>query len=93
MVNKIITQNKELLNFLSPDNWAHKIKDKVFVFHGANDSMVPFTESYQLSNKLQNSELLISFVFELLLSSTIGSSFLSLLIIVDSFAFVSLIYS
>lgn len=64
MVNKIITQNKELLNFLSPDNWAHKIKDKVFVFHGANDSMVPFTESYQLSNKLQNSELLISFVFE-----------------------------
>ena len=64
MVNKIITQNKELLNFLSPDNWAQKIKDKVFIFHGANDSMVPFTESYMLSNKLQNSELLISFVFE-----------------------------
>ena len=64
LVNKIISINSELLNFLSPENWAHKIKDKVFVFHGANDSMVPFTESNLLSNQLQNSELLISFVFE-----------------------------
>lgn len=64
LVNKIISINSELLNFLSPENWAHKIKNKVFVFHGANDSMVPFTESNLLSNQLQNSELLISFVFE-----------------------------
>ena len=64
IVDKIISVNSELLNFLSPENWANKIKDKVFVFHGANDSMVPFTESNLLSNQLQNSELLISFVFE-----------------------------
>ena len=64
LVNEIISKNIELLKFLSPENWAHKIKDKVFVFHGANDSMVPFTESNLLSNKLENSELLISFVFE-----------------------------
>jgi len=64
LVNQIISVNSELLNFLSPENWANKIKDKVFVFHGANDSMVPFTESNLLSNQLQNSELLISFVFE-----------------------------
>lgn len=64
LVNKIISVNSKLLNFLSPENWANKIKDKVFVFHGANDSMVPFTESNLLANQLQNSELLISFVFE-----------------------------
>ena len=35
-----------------------------FIIHGANDSMVPFTESNLLDKQLQNSELLISFVFE-----------------------------
>ena len=64
LVNKIISENNELLNFLSPENYAHRIKDKVFVFHGANDSMVPFTESNLLANQLPNSELLISLVFE-----------------------------
>jgi len=62
--NEIIDINNELLNYLSPENWAHNINDKVFVFHGANDSMVPFTESNLLAKKLKNSELLISFVFE-----------------------------
>ena len=64
LVDKIISKNNTLLNDLSPENWADNIKDKVFVFHGANDSMVPFTESNLLANKLQNSKLLISFVFE-----------------------------
>ena len=32
--------------------------------HGANDSMVPFTESILLDQKLPNSEILISFVYE-----------------------------
>ena len=64
LANEIIDTNNELLNYLSPENWAHNIKDKVFVFHGANDSMVPFTESNLLAKQLKNSELLISFVFE-----------------------------
>ena len=64
LVHDIISTNNELLNFLSPENWAHEINDKVFIFHGANDSMVPFTESYLLANQLKNSKLLISFVFE-----------------------------
>ena len=64
LVHEIIEKNSELLNFLSPENWAHKINDKVFIFHGANDSMVPFTESNLLASKLKDSELLISFVFE-----------------------------
>ena len=49
---------------LSPKYWCHKIKQKVFLFHGANDSMVPFTESIQLSEILPNSELLISHLYE-----------------------------
>ena len=36
----------------------------MFIFHGANDSMVPFTESIQLAESIPNSELLISYVYE-----------------------------
>mgnify|MGYP001177134587 FL=1 len=64
LVHEIIETNSELLNYLSPENWAHNINDKIFIFHGANDSMVPFTESNLLAKQLKNSELLISFVFE-----------------------------
>ena len=32
--------------------------------HGANDSMVPFTESSFLDKNLKNSTLLISFLYE-----------------------------
>ena len=32
--------------------------------HGANDSMVPFTESIYLHKNLPNSTLLISFLYE-----------------------------
>ena len=64
LVKQIINKNSELLEYLSPENWAHKIKEKVFVIHGANDSMVPFTESTLLADKLPNSKLLISFIYE-----------------------------
>ena len=49
---------------LSPFHWCNTIEEKVFIFHGANDSMVPYTESVKLANKLPNSELLISYIYE-----------------------------
>ena len=32
--------------------------------HGANDSMVPFTESVLMHDNIKNSELLISYLYE-----------------------------
>ena len=64
LVQMMIEKNDDLLSYLSPENWIHKIKDKVFIMHGANDSMVPFTESIYLDQKLDNSTLLISFLYE-----------------------------
>ena len=32
--------------------------------HGANDSMVPFTESTKMANDITNSEVLISYLYE-----------------------------
>ena len=52
------------LQDLSPKYWCHKIQKKVFIFHGANDSMVPFTESIQLAESIPDSELLISYIYE-----------------------------
>ena len=45
MILQMIDNNKDLLNYLSPKNWAENIDIKTFIMHGANDSMVPFTES------------------------------------------------
>ena len=64
LVQLMIKENKELLSYLSPKNWIQHIKDKVFIMHGANDSMVPFTESIFLHKNLSNSTLLISFLYE-----------------------------
>jgi len=63
-IDKMLSANNDLLEYLSPSNWARNIKNKVFVIHGANDSMVPFTESTYLANTIQSSELLISFLYE-----------------------------
>ena len=40
------------------------VKTKAFILHGANDNMIPYTESIQLDALLPNSELLISYLFE-----------------------------
>ena len=64
IVQMMIEKNNDLLSYLSPENWIQKIKDKVFIMHGANDSMVPFTESIYLDEHLDNSTLLISFLYE-----------------------------
>ena len=64
MVQEMIDKNRELLEYLSPENWIDSITDKVFIMHGANDSMVPFTESTYLHKNLMDSNLLISFLYE-----------------------------
>ena len=64
IIHMMIEKNKDLLNYLSPENWIQSVQGKVFIMHGANDSMVPFTESTFLDQKLKNSTLLISFLYE-----------------------------
>ena len=59
MQNEVTT-----LKDLSPKYWCQKVQQKVFIFHGANDSMIPFTESIQLAEYIPDSELLISYIFE-----------------------------
>tara|TARA_B110000116_G_scaffold92189_1_gene80340 strand:+ start:127 stop:1146 length:1020 start_codon:yes stop_codon:yes gene_type:complete len=64
LIDQMIDQNRDLLEYLSPQKWAKNISTKTFIIHGANDSMVPFTESVLLAKNINNSELLISFLYE-----------------------------
>ena len=64
LTNKMIENEKKCLEHLSPINWANQIENKVFIIHGANDSMVPYTESIKLAKVLPNSELFISYLYE-----------------------------
>ena len=64
MIQDMISNNLELLEYLSPEKWINSIDNKVFIMHGANDSMVPFTESTYLHDHLKDSTLLISFLYE-----------------------------
>ena len=62
--NEIIKNETDALTMLSPKYWCHEISNKVFIFHGANDSMVPYTDSKKLAEHLPDSELLISYIYE-----------------------------
>tara|TARA_B100000902_G_C27262033_1_gene891365 strand:- start:558 stop:1619 length:1062 start_codon:yes stop_codon:yes gene_type:complete len=64
LIDDMIKQNRELLEYLSPKNWINQINDHVFIMHGANDSMVPFTESLHLHKNLNKSTMLLSFLYE-----------------------------
>ena len=64
IIELMIVKNKDLLDFLSPKKWISEINEHVFIMHGANDSMVPFTESLFLDKHLKSSTLLISFLYE-----------------------------
>jgi len=64
MTKDMANNNRQLLEYLSPEKWINLINNKVFIMHGANDSMVPFTESTYLHNHLKDSTLLISFLYE-----------------------------
>ena len=63
-VELIREKNEKLFSSLSPKFWDESIKTKIFIFHGANDSMVPYTESIKLSQSIENSELLVSYLYE-----------------------------
>ncbi len=60
----IKTEIPEKVNAFSPRYWCEDIQEKVFVIHGTDDKLAPFTESIKLAEKLPNSELLISRAME-----------------------------
>ena len=60
---EIIKNESSTFKDLSPKYWCHEIQQKVFIFHGANDSIVPFTESIQLAEYVSDVELLISYLY------------------------------
>ena len=64
IIDIIFTQKMNELDGISPKNWCKKINIKTFVMHGANDNMVPYTQSVDLANHLPNSELFISYLYE-----------------------------
>ena len=64
MVDKLIRLKSDYIQELSCKPICHQVKPKVFIFHGANDNMIPFTESVQLNKLISNSDLLISYIFE-----------------------------
>ena len=64
LAQDIMIKEHQGLKKLSPKYWANNIQNKVFIMHGANDSMVPFTESIQLAEVLPNSELFVSHLYE-----------------------------
>ena len=64
IVQNILNQERENLKNISPKTFSKQIDNKVFIMHGANDSMVPFTESTKMANDITNSEVLISYLYE-----------------------------
>ena len=64
MVDKLISLKSDYIKDLSCKPICHKVKSKVFIFHGANDNMIPFTESIQLNQLISDSRLFISYIFE-----------------------------
>ena len=64
IVDDIIENKKEYIKDLSCKHICKDVSAKVFVLHGANDNMIPFTESVQLNQSLPNSNLLVSYIFE-----------------------------
>ena len=63
IVDKVIVDKIDYINNLSCKPICHKVSSKVFIFHGANDNMVPFTESIRLNQLINDSTLLISYLF------------------------------
>jgi len=64
IAHQIIESQKDSLNEVSPSSFYKKITMKIFIMHGANDSMVPYTESVKLGENLTNNKLLISYIYE-----------------------------
>ena len=63
-IYRVIDNEKDFIKTMSPLYWADKVNSKVFIMHGSNDSMVPFTESINLDKHLKDSSLFISYMYE-----------------------------
>jgi len=87
LAQAIIKNEQETLKRLSPKYWAKNFQKKVFILHGSNDSMVPFTESIQLAEDLPNSELFISYLYEHSEFSTNGGFFFNFMEIIKLIQF------
>ena len=64
IIDIVLNEKIDELNGISPESWAHKVSNKVFIMHGANDDMVPYTQSIQLAESIKESELFISYLYE-----------------------------
>ena len=64
VMNLIFNDCSNEIDFFSAKTWCNKITNNVFIIHGKNDSLSPFTESIKLHHELQNSNLLVSELFE-----------------------------
>jgi len=64
IIDIVLKEKIDDFNGISPESWAHKISNKVFIMHGANDDMVPYTQSIQLAESIKESELFISYLYE-----------------------------
>ena len=93
LAQSMIERESQSLKNLSPSNWANQIQKKVFIIHGANDSMVPFTESIQLAEILPNSELFISHLYEHTEISTNRSKFFIFIEIIRFINFYAKLFS
>ena len=60
----ILKDCSDQLEFFSPKFWCGDITNNIFILHGKNDSLSPYTESIKLDKKLPNSDLLITGLFE-----------------------------
>jgi len=63
-IYRVINEEKEFMKIMSPKYWSNKIKTKVFIMHGSNDSMIPYTESIRLNKYINNSLLFVSYMYE-----------------------------
>ena len=64
MTDLIKIAYKDEIEEISPAKICNKINYKVFLMHGANDSMVPYTESIKLHENIPDSFLFLSGLYE-----------------------------
>lgn len=64
LIHMIVNTCREELVPLSPNAWCSKLQPMIFLMHGTNDAMVPYTESILLSEKIPNNRLLISQLYK-----------------------------
>jgi len=93
LAQSILKKEKESFINLSPKYWAKDIPEKVFILHGSNDSMVPFTESIQLAKYLPNTDLCVSYLFEHNEISSNGGIFFNLKELTKLFQFYARLFS